>query len=500
MSYVDEMSCFGASVAVSGRLLYTTDPGDAASITKSTNDRGRVYVFKCNKEGKRGRLMSVISSPTIPDFDDAFGCSIAVDKKFTADICNDRVIIGACRGVSSKGVSGLAYVFETTDGGESYTLVNTLNPDCLPKIVKVDCLDSSDNAINVLPEGSDAQHRMWFGWAVDIYSTGSFGDEYYAMVGAYGSNTSCVWSSGKVYMYKLSDMGNSVLILSNTYDGPKLNEFFGYSVALGCKMSATGESQVYAAIGAFGSNTQGAVYIVDNVGIQFDNDSGNSCDATCLERLGCGCTYGYALDAYCGYLVVGAPYMECTGSAFVYNMDTFSPSAGSECASCMLRLRNQTNIWHFGRAVSIYGNFIVIGTNSPEGGLALVFEKGYSKHALDEFQCLKELNDNYWRLEATLRSYADDEIGFAYSVAVGNCYILVGSPVVQQSNLYTLRVTRKHYCDRATPYLTFDPKYFDAYIPQLCEITNIKYNEYPGSEDKLALVLYHPSLPPKCGC
>ena len=108
MSYVDEMSCFGAAVAVSGRLLYTTDPGDSSNVTSNLNDKGRVYVFKCNKEGKRGRLMSVIHSPGLPEYDDGFGCSISVDKRFSNDVCRDRVIIGACRSMSSTGFTGAA--------------------------------------------------------------------------------------------------------------------------------------------------------------------------------------------------------------------------------------------------------------------------------------------------------------------------------------------------------------------------------------------------------
>ena len=199
---------FGYSVAISSNYAIAGAYGeDYASGTSS----GKAYIFDVSD----GSLLYTLDNPT-PSSDDEFGRTVSIS--------DTHAIVGAYGDGSTN--SGKAYIFDLSDGSLAYTLNN--------------------------PTAYDTSSGDWFGWSVAISSN-------YAIVGAYQEDDAGGFSSGKAYIFDVSD-GSLVYTLDNPNAYSTSNaDNFGYSVSISDTQAIVG---AYYEDDADGTNS-GKAYIFD---------------------------------------------------------------------------------------------------------------------------------------------------------------------------------------------------------------------------------------------
>jgi len=208
---------FGYSVALSDRHAFV----GAYNETQFYTGSGKCYVF----DGESGGLIYTFDNPNADGYSagDNFGWSV--------DINHDYAIAGAPYDGGSPSTttsrSGRAYIFDLSTGTVVYNLAN--------------------------PNPYGTINNDLFGWAVGISKTN------YAIVSAYAEDEAGGNSSGKAYVYDLSD-GSLLYTLDNPNAYSTVaGDAFGYSAAI---------SDTHAIVGARyeddanGSNA-GKAYIFD---------------------------------------------------------------------------------------------------------------------------------------------------------------------------------------------------------------------------------------------
>jgi sugar lactone lactonase YvrE len=212
---------FGNSVAISGDYaivgaMYEDDDNGVGSAF-SGNDSGKAYIFNVSD----GSLLHTLDNP------DAYGDGVQDYFGTAVSISGDYAIVSARLEDDSGGNgSGKAYIFNVTSGSLVYTLDN--------------------------PNGYGTSEFDYFGGSVAISDT-------HAIVGAYGEDDAGGTTSGKAYIFDLSD-GSLAYTLDNPNPyGTSQDDHFGVSVSI---------SDTHAIVGAIGEddadgNTSGKVYIYD---------------------------------------------------------------------------------------------------------------------------------------------------------------------------------------------------------------------------------------------
>lgn len=203
---------FGFSVRITDNYaIVGAYQEDDASGTNS----GKAYIYSVTT----GALLYTLNNPNPygTSTDDWFGYSV--------DIAGNYAIVGAPQedDDATNLDSGKAYIYSTATGSLVYTLTN---PNTYPSVADL------------------------FGWSVAICDN-------YAIVGAFAEDDASGSSSGKAYIYSLSN-GQLVYTLDNPNPiGTSASDYFGESVSI---------SNNHAVVGAYGEDdqsggTSGKVYL-----------------------------------------------------------------------------------------------------------------------------------------------------------------------------------------------------------------------------------------------
>ena len=207
---------------------------------------------------------------------DRFGSAVAMSST--------HAIVGTYYESDANGtMAGKAYIYNIATGALLYTLDN--------------------------PNPYDTSTDDRFGFSVAISDT-------YAIVGAFQEDDAGGNSSGKAYIYSLSD-GSLIKTLSNRDpDASALGDLFGFSVAI---------SDTYAIVGAWGEDWPsggGAAYIYDISSLSSD---GSVPLPTIIKNASTSSPtnayFGWAVALSDNYVIVSAPNaFSATGQAFVFNL------------------------------------------------------------------------------------------------------------------------------------------------------------------------------------
>jgi hypothetical protein len=262
------------------------------------------------------------------------------------------------------------------DGGKRLPFA-AVEPEHIPPITRT-------------PVGNEQQFSH-FGSAVAIS-----GD--YAIVGAVGEDIGANEDQGAAYIFTRSggNWGLPVRIFPGDGDA---EDYFRASVDI------SGE---YAVVGAPGHGTGGAVYIYKRTGTVWNQEAK-------ITGGGANADFGQAVSIDGDKLVIGLPGNGLdNGGIQVYTRSgtTWNSSMGA------ISPNNQVGA-RFGSAVSIKGNYMIVGapTEDVEGdinrGAAYVYV----------------FNGNSWSFEKRLLSgIAEGDMTFGTSVDISNGYAVVGAP------------------------------------------------------------------------
>ena len=292
---------FGYSVAVgSGRIVVGAHRNDVGS----NSNQGSAYIYDLD-----GNEVGIITASD-GAADDAFGHSVAVGS--------GRIVVGApFNDVGSNNNQGSAYIFDL-NGNEVgiITASDGTNFDSFGYSVAVGCgkivvgayvdnsyqgsayiFDLDGNEVGILT-ASDGASMDRFGYSVAVGSGR-------IVVGAYRNDVGSNNNQGSAYIFDLN--GNEVGIITAS-DGAA-NDYFGYSVAVGC-----GKVVVGAYSNDVGINTnQGAAYIFDLNGNQLGILTAS--DGAAYD------TFGSSVAVGSGRIVVGAYGNNTQESAYIFDLD-----------------------------------------------------------------------------------------------------------------------------------------------------------------------------------
>ena len=319
---------FGSAVSISSThaIVGARQEDDAGGI-----ESGKAYVFNLSN----GSLLYTFDNPNAYDTsaNDLFGRSVAISST--------HAIVGANQEDDAGGTSsGKAYVFDLSNGSLLYTFDN--------------------------PNAYDTSAGDFFGFSVAISST-------HAIVGAYQEDDAGGNSSGKAYVFDLSNGSLAYTLDNPTAFGTSAGDFFGFSVAI---------SDLWAIVGAYtedeASGTgSGKAYVFDltdgSLAYTFDNP--NAFDTVVNDN------FGYSVSITDTHAVVGAYNEDYSGGTASGRAYVFDLSDGS----LLYNLENP-NAYDtpagdlFGISVSITDSVIVVGASSEDdaggtgSGKAYVFD------------------------------------------------------------------------------------------------------------------------------
>jgi outer membrane protein assembly factor BamB len=341
---------FGVSTAISGNLAVVG--ADMADFTGDTyvHDAGAAYVFNLTTGEQMHKLVS-----DMPETGSWFGLE--------ADICGDRIIVGAHQNSSFYTGAGVAYIFDATTGERMFQLI----PDHLN------------------PEDS-------FGCAVAI-------NDAYAIVGALGDD-SIRNNNGAVYVF---DAATGAFIHKLVVSNDPNSTSFGRSIDLDGDM---------AIVSSYDSASElGTAHIVDIATGQFLHSLCAS-DGAEDDR------FGFSVSISGDRAIVGAPTRYGAGSAYIFDATT-----GAQLFKCVKP--DPGPPYRFGESVSIDGGTAIIGASETSFtydscGAAYVFDV-LTGHALCK---LKDPADKYdFRFGAAVAIQADRAVVGAFYGSHANEYI-----------------------------------------------------------------------------
>jgi hypothetical protein len=390
---------FGYSVAVSGDTVLVGAPRDDTAMA----DGGAVHIF----DTVSGNLLNTLTNPTSSgnDYSDYFGCSVAIS--------GDSAIIGAYSDNTGATDTGMAYIYDVSNGSISFTLHNPspANGDNFGYSVSVsgdtvivgtlyDDTGAADAGAVYVFDGSTGalSHALIMSTpaASDYFGSSTAISDNTLVVGAYCDDTGAT-DSGVVHVFNAAT-GNLIGSLANPT--PAISDKFGYSVAI------SGNNLV---VGAYqddtGATDAGAAYI-------FDATTGNLLHTLADPTPEINDWFGYSV-AISGNLVVVGAYMDDTGATNSGTTYIFNANTGS-----LLRaLANPTPSGgdYFGSSVAISGNNVIVGaysdnTGATDSGAAYIFDAS---------------NGNLLYTLANPAPAANDKFGF--SVAVSGNIAVVGA-------------------------------------------------------------------------
>ena len=261
---------------------------------------------------------------------DSFGSSVATDGNYA--------IVGApYEGDAGGYYSGKAYIFDATTGSLLHTLHNP-------------------NAYG--PSATDQ-----FGFSVAISGN-------YAVVGAYGEGDAGGYYSGKAYIFDVTTGSLLHTLHSPNAYGTSDSDYFGYSVAI---------SGNYAVVGAHGEKdaggtNSGKAYIFDATtgSLLHTLHNPNAYGPSATDQ------FGYSVAISGNRVVVGAWYEDDAPSNDSGKVYIFDATTGS-----LLHTLHNPNAYdtsasdNFGSAVSISGNYAVVGAYGEDDAGGTYSGKAY---------------------------------------------------------------------------------------------------------------------------
>ena len=327
---------------------------------------------------------------------DQFGSAVAMSST--------HAIVGTFyeSDATSGTMAGKAYIYNIETGALLHTLDNP-NP--------------YGTEINDRVTGNDR-----FGFSVAISDT-------YAIVGAYQEDEAGGNSSGKAYIYSLSD-GSLIKTLSNRNpDASALGDLFGFSVAI---------SDTYAIVGAWGEDWPyggGAAYIYDISSLSSD---GSVPGPTIIQNASTDSNayFGWAVALSDNYVIVSAPNaFSSTGQAFVFNLSDGSllytfDNPNPDGAGSNDKFGGTASPYHSPTMLAISDNYAIVGApheddaSGDKSGKAYVFDlsDGSLAYTLDNPNPVGTSTEDYFGMAVDL----DDD------------FVIVGAPYEDDavSNLY----------------------------------------------------------------
>ena len=335
---------FGYSVSISGDYAivgaYRDDIGE--------NDQGSAYIFE--KPGGGWSTTSTYTAKLIASdgaLNDYFGMSVSIS--------GDYAIVGAYGDDDKGSTSGSAYIFEKPGGGWT-------------DMTQTAKLTASDGAVNDR-----------FGYSVSIS-----GD--YVIVGAYKDDIGASSEQGSAYIFEKpgggwTDMTQTAKL--TTSDGAAY-DYFGMSVSI---------SGDYAIVGAYRDddkgNVSGSAYIFEKPGGGWSTTSTYTAKLTASD----GAAYdyfGYSVSISGDYAIVGA-YGDDSGKGSAYS---FLRSGGSwsQKEKQIASDRADGDNSYFGRSVSIYDNYAIVGADMHDVGGNSDQGQAYIYHSIDDLSLPVELS------------------------------------------------------------------------------------------------------------
>ena len=364
-----ESDCFGASVSISGDYAVV----GADSDDDAGNGSGSAYIFYRNGAGNWGQVAKLTASDAAGG--DWFG--------FSVSISGDYAVVGAWGNDDAGTDSGSAYIFYRNQGGDDnwgqvakltasdaavgdhFSWSVSISGDYA--VVGADLDDDAGSGsgsayVFVKPSSgwadmtqtakltaSDAAGGDWFGSSVSIS-----GD--CTVVGARW-NGDAGFESGAAYVFVKPSSGwaDMTQTAKLTASDAAFNDNFGWSVSI---------SGDYAVIGAEGDDSySGSAYV-------FVKPSSGWADMTQTAKLtasdaAASDRFGWSVSISGDYAVVGAEGDDgYSGSAYLF----VKPSSGwaDMTQTAKLTASDAAVGDQFGRSVSIYGDYAVVGADHDD--------------------------------------------------------------------------------------------------------------------------------------
>ncbi len=275
---------FGYAVAISDTHAIvgvpSEDDANGAGSAFSGNDSGKAYIFNVSD----GSLLHTLDNP------DAYGDGVYDWFGGSVAISDTHVIVGA-RGEDDTGGdgSGKAYIFNVTSGSLVYTLDN--------------------------PNAYSTSAGDQFGQSVAISDT-------HAIVGAYNEDDAGGTTSGKAYIFDLSDGSLAYTLHNPNQHGTSQNDHFGWTVSI---------SDTHAIVSAMleedaDGNSSGKVYIYD----LSDGSLTNTLDNPNAYGTSEGDRFGSTVAISGSNIIVGAVFEDdaggtSSGKAYIFNASEAAP-------------------------------------------------------------------------------------------------------------------------------------------------------------------------------
>jgi hypothetical protein len=327
---------FGQSVDISNSYaIVGASLEDEAAGTSS----GKAYIYSTST----GSLLYTLNNPNPYStvVSDQFGVWVGISESYA--------IVGANFEDDASGVSsGKAYIYSTTTGSLLYTLNN---PN---------------------PFGTSQDDR--FGNLVAISNN-------YAIVGAYLEDEAAGNSSGKAYVYDLSD-GSLLYTLNNPNAYSTVaSDQFGFSVAI---------TDTHAIVGAQGEDDAGGassgkayIYDLSDGSLLYTLDNPTAFGTSASDQ------FGYSVDISDSYAIVGAPFEDSagltdlsSGKAYIYDLSDGSLVDTLDNPNPFGYANND----QFGYSVSITDTHAVVGSlgsadaGGTTSGTAYLYNRNESEH------------------------------------------------------------------------------------------------------------------------
>ena len=313
---------FGLSVAISGNYAIVGAYGNSDNGSQS----GSAYIFELSN-GTWTQKQKLLASDA--DASDQFGYSVSISGNYA--------IVGAYQNDDNGDGSGSAYIFELSNG--TWTQKQKLL-------------------------ASDAAAIDYFGRSVSISGN-------YAIVGAHLNHDNGM-RGGSAYIFERDSNGNWG---SNGNETQKLLasdadtvDAFGFSVAISGNYAIVG-----AAFNDDNGENSGSAYI-----FELSNGTWTQKQKLLAADAAAGDNFGVSVAISGNYAIVGAHYNDDngikSGSAYIFEL-----SNGTWSQKQKLLASDGAISDHFGRPVSISGNYAIIGAhqnddNGSESGSAYIFE------------------------------------------------------------------------------------------------------------------------------
>jgi hypothetical protein len=416
---------FGWSVSISGDTVVVGAFEDDAPAV----DSGSAYVFERNEDGADnwGEVTKLIASDY--DAEDRFGYAVSIS--------NDTIVVGA---KWDDNEAGSAYVFERNeDGADNWGEVGQLVASDAAMhdnfgyavSISIDTIvvsapfknnysgpgsayvferneDGADNwgEVKIL-DASDAAWEDYFGRSVCIS-----GDSI--VVGADGDDDGGS-QSGSAYTFVNCDDGGWAQEKKNTASDPAANDYFGYAV------SVSGDTIVVGAVyNDDDGSDSGSAYVFERN--QDGADSWGEVQKLTASDAAAYDYFGYYVSISGDTIVVGAVYNDDggsdSGSAYVFERNQDGADSWGEVQK--LTASDAAANDHFGYAVSISGDTIVVGVTGDDdtavdSGSAYVFERN------------EDGADNWGEVAKLTASDAAANDHFGYAVSISGDTLVVGA-------------------------------------------------------------------------